>query len=82
MAEADVVLTRQGKALIALAITAATLMGGFLTFVFALSDRFVTKELFNARMETMDAKVTGSAAVLSAQIEALRAEIRSSGSSR
>ena len=78
----DTVLSKQAKAIFGLALAAATLMGGFLTFSLGISDRYVSKELFDARMSAVDAQILATREILSAQIDALRAEIRASGPDR
>lgn len=82
MAVEDPVLSKQAKAIFGLAVTAAALMGGFMTFTLGISDRYVSKELFEARMSAVDAQIQATKEVLSAQIDALRAEIRASGKDR
>jgi len=82
MAADDPVLSKQAKAIFGLALTAAGLMGGFLTFSLGISDRYVSRELFEARMTSVDLQVQAAKEVLSAQIDALRAEIRASGNNR
>lgn len=64
--------------ILGLALTAAGLLGGLITHLIDFTDRYVTKELFNAKMETVQAQIGG----LKDNIDALRAEVRGLGKER